>query len=82
MKISLVKLVALCGFVLVRHQFARCSRRQPGRQMPAYSAFALLLLNYFPKGSSKELLCKVNHFAPSGVMYMSSSRRTPNSPCK
>lgn len=34
----------------------------------------------FPNGSSSEGLCGVNSSAPSGVITMSSSRRTPNSP--
>jgi len=34
----------------------------------------------FPNGSSREGLWGVNSSAPSTVMCMSSSRRTPNSP--
>ena len=34
----------------------------------------------FPKGSSMDGLCGVKRAAPSSVIYMSSSNRTPNSP--
>ena len=34
----------------------------------------------YPNGWSMAGLCFVNIFAPQSVMYMQSSRRTPNSP--